>query len=88
MAERCGDMEFRLYGREGDALVEVVANFKYLVRPLDQTDDDCPEVRRNIKKGRRVWGGLEKFLIMERVDPKVVTIFYRAVTQVVLRFVL
>ena len=44
MAERCADMEFILYGREGDALVEGVSNFKYLGRPLDQTDDDCPEV--------------------------------------------
>ena len=44
MAERCWDMESRLYGKEGGALVEGVANFKYLGRPLDQTDDDWLEV--------------------------------------------
>ena len=30
MMERCEEMEFSFYGREGYALVEVVANFKYL----------------------------------------------------------
>ena len=40
MSERCRDMEFILYGGEGGALVEVVANFKYMVHPLDKTDDD------------------------------------------------
>ena len=38
MAERCREMDFILYGREGGALVEEVSNFKYLGRPLDQTD--------------------------------------------------
>ena len=28
MAERCGEMEFSLYGREGGVLVEGVENFK------------------------------------------------------------
>ena len=44
MAERCRDMEFILYRREGDMLVEGVANFKYLGIPLYQTDNDWPEV--------------------------------------------
>ena len=33
-------MEFSLYGRERDTLVETVANFKYLGQPLDQSYDD------------------------------------------------
>ena len=33
-------MEFRLYHREGGALVKGVAQFKYLGQPLDQTDND------------------------------------------------
>ena len=37
MAERCGEIEFRFYGREGDALVEGVSQFKYLGWTLDQT---------------------------------------------------
>ena len=48
-------MEFRLYRREGGALVEAVAQFKYLVRPLYQMDDDQPEVRRKLKWARGVW---------------------------------
>ena len=40
MASRCDEMEFILYGEEGGELVEGVENFKYMERPLDQTDDD------------------------------------------------
>ena len=66
--------------------MEVVVNFKYLWWPLDQTDDDWPVVRRNVKWLRRVWGGLYKLLIMEGVDSKVEEVFYRAVKQAVLIF--
>ena len=41
MDNRCEKIEFRLYGREGGVLVEVVTQFEYLGRPLDQTDDEC-----------------------------------------------
>ena len=40
MAERCGEMEFSLYGRDGGALAERVSNFNYLGSPLDKTYDD------------------------------------------------
>ena len=33
-------MYFSLYRREGGALMEGVAKFKYLVIPLDKTDDE------------------------------------------------
>ena len=42
MAARCGEMEFSLYGEEGDKMVEGVENFKYLGIFLDQRDDDWP----------------------------------------------
>ena len=45
MAARCGEMEFSLYWEEGYKIVEGVANSKYMGQTLDQTDDDCPEVR-------------------------------------------
>ena len=54
MAERCWDMESRLYGKEGGALVGVVVQFKYLRRPLDH--DDWSEIFWNIKRARKVWG--------------------------------
>ena len=47
MAERCDEMEFSMYGKEGDKQVEGVANFKYLGRSLDQTDNDWLMVRKN-----------------------------------------
>ena len=43
-------------------LVEGVENFKYLRRPLDQTDDNWPEIIQNIKQARKVWGRLGKLL--------------------------
>ena len=54
-------MKFRLNGREGGALVEVLVNFKYLGQPLDQTEDDCSAVGQIINQARKVWrklGGL------------------------------
>ena len=56
MAERSGEKEFKLYGREGYALVEGVTQFKYLGNPLDQMDDECPVVQRNVQRAGRVWG--------------------------------
>ena len=34
MSDRCGEIEFSLYGKEGDRLVKGVVQIKYLVRPL------------------------------------------------------
>ena len=53
MAERCEEIEFSLYGRERDVMLEEVENSKYLERPLDQTDDDWTSVRQNVKRARR-----------------------------------
>ena len=38
--------------------MEGLATFKYLEWPLDQTDDGCLAVRRNIKWSWKVWGRL------------------------------
>ena len=37
-------------------MVENMPTFRYLGRPLDQTDDDWPAVRWNIMHARSVWG--------------------------------
>ena len=42
MAEKFGDMEFILYGGYSGELVEGLATFNYLERPLDQTDNYLP----------------------------------------------
>ena len=54
IAGRYRETEFSLYGREGNDLVEGVANFKYLGQPLDQMDDDWLAVRQNIKRAQKV----------------------------------
>ena len=52
MAARCGEMDLSMEGGEGYERVEGVATFRYLVRPLYQTNDDCPDVRREIMRTR------------------------------------
>ena len=54
MAERCGKMEFSLEGGEGGGMVKNVPTFRYLGRPLDQTDGDWRDVRQNIMHARSV----------------------------------
>ena len=84
MAARCGEMKFNLDGQEGYERVQNVPTFRYLVRPLDQTDDDCPAVRRNIMRARLVWGRLGTLLRREWAYPKVSASFYREVVQAII----
>ena len=67
-------------------LVEGVANFKYLGSPLDQTDNDWPEMRRNTKGERTVWRSLGEMLRRKGGDPRVAAMLYKAVAKVVLLF--
>ena len=60
-------------------MMEGVATFEYLGRPLYQTDDDWPSIRRNIMRARTVWGGLGKLLKPEGADPRVAEMFYSSV---------
>ena len=62
MVERSGETKFILYRREGRVLMEGVAQFKYLGRPIDQTDDKWPAVQRNVKQVQRFWERLVKIL--------------------------
>ena len=50
IAARCVEMVFSMQGEEGDDMGEVVVMFNYLVINPDQTEDDCPAVRRNIMR--------------------------------------
>ena len=49
VASRYIEMEFKLTGKEGEEMIGGVELFTYLGRPLDQSDDKCPEIRRNIR---------------------------------------
>ena len=66
--------------------IEGVGVFKYIGRQPDWSDDDCPAVRRNIRKTGQVWGCLGKILRREGSYQLVSEIFYRAVVQAVLLF--
>ena len=50
MAQKTGEMNFSMYYREDDPLVEGVKLFQYLVRTPKQTDSDCLSVHRKIVK--------------------------------------
>ena len=50
MAARFEKMGLSLEGGKGGDSLEGVATFRYLGRPLDQTDDDWPAVRWNIMR--------------------------------------
>ena len=84
MVARCGEMEFSLDGDAGVERVYNVTTFRYLGRPLYQTDDNCLAVRRNIMRARSVWGILGTLLQREVAEPKASEIFYRAVVQAIL----
>ena len=86
LAQRSGDMEFSIFGREGYELVEGVTQFKYLGRPLDQSDNGWPKILRNTRRLRKFWGQMGKILLWEGEDTHVLAIFYWVVVQAVLLF--
>ena len=66
--------------------MENVPTFQYLGRPLDQTDDDWPDVRQKNMRARSVWGGLGTLIRREGGYPRVAEMFYRAVVQAILLY--
>ena len=54
-------MKFSLYDQEDNNLVEGAKNFQYLVRALQHTENDWPEVHWNIGRARSVWRRLVKY---------------------------
>ena len=77
-------MDLSLYGREGNTIVEGVAELKCLEIHLHQTYKDWPAIRQNMKRARKVWGRLESMLRSEVADTQVSEVFYRVVIQEVL----
>ena len=63
-------------------MVGLVAKFKYLGWPLEQTDNNLP----NVKRECGVWGRLGDMLRRKGLEPKVVAMFYRSVKKAVLLF--
>ena len=75
---------FSLTGDNRAECFEWIDTFKYLGRVLHSTDDYWPEVLRNIRRARQVWGRLGKFLRQEGAYPIIPAKFYRDLVQVVL----
>ena len=63
--QRAGEMNFSLYNREDDYLVERVTHSQFLGRTLDHTENDYLDMHRNIGKGRAVWRRLVMMLQWE-----------------------
>ena len=53
---------------------------------MDQTENNWPEIRRNTKQARMVWGRLGKLLRREGANPRLAEMFYRTVAKLVLLF--
>ena len=69
-------------------MVESVTMLNYLGRTLDQTDNAWPELRRNMMRKRSVWKRLRTMIQREEADPRVSAMFYGAVAQEILLYVL
>ena len=54
IASQCVEASFSITEEDEVDYIERVGVFKYLRQPLDWSDDDWPEVRRNIRKARQV----------------------------------
>ena len=83
---RCAEASFSLTRNDKAEYIEGVGIFKYMERPLDRSDNDLPEVRRNIRKARQVWGRLGQLLRREGGYQLVSEMFYQVVVQAVLLF--
>jgi hypothetical protein len=69
-----------------DVELERVEVFKYLGRLLAMDDNDVQAIRANLKKARKCWKMLSRFLRAENMDARVCGMFYKAVVQAVLLF--
>ena len=62
IASQCEEAKFSLTGEDGAECIDGTETFKYLESILDRSDEDWPEVIRNVGKARRVWNWLGKLL--------------------------
>ena len=67
---------FNAYGKR----MQSVKEFRYLGRILTSTDDDWPEVARNLQKERATWGRMARIMGREGADPKVSRQYRNCVT--------
>ena len=83
---QCSETEFSLTGKEREETIGGLALFKYLGRPLEQSDNDWLSVRQNTRRSHQFWGRLGVILRREGVEPTTSVAFYREVVQAVICF--
>ena len=66
--------------------MEGVIQFKYLGRTMGKSDNESPEILRDIRRARKVWGRMGKVMLYMGADTHVSEMFYQMVFQVVLFF--
>ena len=70
----------------GDVEINRVKQFRYLGRVLDENDDDSHAAGRQLARARDKWRRFGHVLKSERVSPRVMGYFYKAVVQAVLLY--
>ena len=61
-----------------------VTLFKYLVRIMTESDYDWLAAVEKMQKARKCWVWLLGILVRERVNPRVLRVFFKAVVQALL----
>jgi hypothetical protein len=63
-----------------------VRDFIYLGRMLSSSDEDWPDVHKNLVKARRKWALISRVLRREGSDPRSTAMFCKAVVITVILF--
>ena len=65
---KCLEDTLSLTGEDEAERIEGVGMFRYLGRLMERSDNDYPEVLKNIRKEIRLWGRLGELLWREGVE--------------------
>ena len=68
ISENCMGETLSLKGEDEEECFEGLDSLKYLVQLMRLSDDDWPEILRNIHRSIQVWGRLGKFRRREGAD--------------------
>ena len=74
------ERSFQAYGK----LLETVTSFKYLIQVMSAGENYCMVVVGKLGKDWKIWVWLTRILVQEGADPRVSSMFFKAVVQEVL----
>ena len=66
--------------------IDKAAEFKYLGRILEETDNNEHAANRQLTRARARWGSIAKILTIDGASPRVMGYFYKAIIQTVLLY--